>query len=138
MMDLSPDLWAAICQTPEVRKTYQHHGPDSLFTRNVAIFAIRQHGWPWLAALGATGPLTIAGGVGTLTIDATTTNWQPDAIAAPPPPNPAEPHLVTERQTICQTACNRQPAASCTIAGCQCSGAGDPSRRYSRCPVGKW
>lgn len=60
--------------------------------------------------------------------------------AEPRPPAPmlrATPSVEHERRVHC-AACDRFDGTVCTVAGCRCNGLGDPTRRFGRCPLGRW
>lgn len=96
--------------------------------------------WQRLAALGFAGDeLVIEAGIGRLRLTPTTVDWQPvqpRSATTSPQPLPASEALRIERQVICRT-CSRY-ADRCTLAGCGCSGLGNPAAALSRCPLGLW
>jgi hypothetical protein len=96
-------------------------------------------GWPGALALGWTGDdLTIDAGIGSLYLSATKKTWTPTAKGTPPPaPLPADPAITPARQAACDN-CNRYESGKCQVAGCGCAGQGNPSVRFSKCPLGKW
>lgn len=82
-------------------------------------------------------PVIIQAGCGTLTLGRTGNHLQTQAPMAAPIPVQANPHLVATRLATC-SACDRFDGSICSVAGCRCTGLGDPDRRFGRCPLGRW
>lgn len=96
------------------------------------------NGWPGAVTLGATEPLTIVAGIGTLKIGPDLLQWEPVKPSAPTPmPAPAPEALRQQRQAACDQ-CPRYEHGRCTVAGCGCAGQGTPGALFSKCPLAKW
>ena len=83
---------------------------------------------------------TIAARLGTLVLRNGGTQFTPaQEQAAPPPaaPLPAPGDLADHRRQRCGN-CSRWQAGRCGVAGCACTGRGQPDRLLSRCPEGQW
>ena len=115
--------------------------------RYLADAAARYYAHRDLAALerdlgrGLPDGATITAGIGTLTILRHEVLWEPvrGAVQADPAPArrlaPAE--LLSARQAAC-TTCDHLGAGGCEVAGCRCTGMGDPTALLSRCPLNRW
>ncbi len=94
-------------------------------------------GWPLAVALGATGPVEIHAGIGTLRLSQSGQEWLPAAPRPHAVPLPAPPELLTARMVACQ-ACPRWIRGRCEATGCGCSGLGKADNLLSKCPLGSW
>ena len=90
-------------------------------------------GWP----CDATTVVVIRAGIGTLVLRSSGMRFMPAATATPAQPLPASPEIMAQRHGIC-AGCDRWRHERCTVAGCRCTGMGQPDRRSSRCPEGRW
>jgi len=92
---------------------------------------------------GTSGDLvTIAGGIGTLTMHADgREDWKPTLPDAPrqpaPAPLPADATLAAARRAVC-ASCDSMRDGRCSAAGCGCAGEAQPDVLSSRCPLGRW
>ena len=92
-----------------------------------------------LGADPATPELEIIGGIGRLVLRADGRDtWEPTSTREPPPaPLPADPTMAIARVAIC-SACESWQCGKCAVAGCGCSGQGQPARAFSKCPRDLW
>ena len=84
---------------------------------------------------------TIAAGIGTLTLLRHEVLWNPVHVAPQSDPAPARrlasAELQSARLAACVT-CGRLGEGGCEVAGCRCTGMGDPTALLSRCPLNRW
>ena len=114
-------------------------GAESLYSLDCLVRYLLEAGWSGAIALGWQGDnIKIEAGIGTLYLSATEQTWTPTAKGTPPPaPLPADPAIAATRQAACDN-CDRYESGRCQVAGCGCAGQGNPSVRFSKCPLGKW
>ena len=102
-------------------------------------------GEPWQRALAlgldpTAEQLVIQAGIGWLRITPTAFEWRPvqtRSAPASPPPASAPDALTAARLATCR-ACSRYVDHRCQVAGCGCSGLGNPAAQFSKCPLGRW
>jgi hypothetical protein len=97
---------------------------------------VRDLGWSCDAAT----ELTIRAGIGTLVLRPGGTQFTPAStgpLPSPAQPLPAPEDLAAHRRGICGS-CTRSMNDRCGVAGCACTGLGQPDRLLSRCPEGQW
>lgn len=127
----SPDELARLpCATPEDRRDPRYLGDAAIrwYRQRPLAAALADLEWP-----SDTPAIAIAGGIGRLVITRHGASWEP--VVAPP--RAAAPDLAVQRHAICR-ACDAYAEQRCHVAGCSCSGWGDPAARFSRCPRGRW
>ena len=137
-MILTPEQ---IDNLPAVRRLERWHARSPASRRSCPAHLSGRHRDDLLRDLGLDlspdEPVIIQAGCGTLTLGRTGNHLQTQAPMAAPIPVQANPHLVATRLATC-SACDRFDGSICSVAGCRCTGLGDPDRRFGRCPLGRW
>ena len=83
----------------------------------------------------------IAAGIGTLTLLRSGVLWDPALPAPrddPPPVRLLAPVVLQDARRASCAACDRLGSQGCEVAGCRCTGLGDPTSLLSRCPLDRW
>lgn len=129
---------------PAIRAQVASTGPGSACTADAILrrYQARQFA-DWCRDLDLApgqAEAVIVARTGTLVLRAGGSQFTPaQEQAAPPPaaPLPASGELTAHRRGVCG-ACVRLQADRCSVAGCACTGMGQPDRLLSRCPEGSW
>jgi hypothetical protein len=129
---------------PAIRDQFEATGPTSACTADAIVRRYQtRHLNDWCRGLDLVpcpNEVTIPAAIGTLVLRAGGTQFTPASTGPLPPPaqpHPAPEDLAVHRRGICGS-CASWMNDRCVVAGCACTGLGQPDHLLSRCPEGQW